>query len=239
MKSLRKTICLLTAAAAVFLLSACRRQVPQPVEPATVSAAEASAFSSAVMGQSTVREQSQSSQPTAASVRASGPSGTDKEPAVQTATVPKTATAVSSNSAGTTDFGETEKTEPPFSSSVHTLTEAVKTVNITVQCGHALNKVASLPQNGVMLTEKTVIENGDSALSALKKAAADNNISVDESHGYIKGIGGLYEKQCGGSSGWMYTVNGQSPAVSAAQYALNPGDTVIFYYVSQYGDEPQ
>lgn len=49
---------------------------------------------------------------------------------------------------------------------------------------------------------------------------------------YVSAIGGLAEKQHGGSSGWMYSVNGIAPNTSAGNYVLSDGDSVQWYYVA-------
>ncbi len=48
---------------------------------------------------------------------------------------------------------------------------------------------------------------------------------------YVSAIGGLAEKEFGGSSGWMYSVNGSAPNVSCGKYVLKDGDRVSWYYV--------
>ncbi len=48
---------------------------------------------------------------------------------------------------------------------------------------------------------------------------------------YVSAIGGLAEKEFGGSSGWMYSVNGSAPNISCGKYALKDGDRVSWYYV--------
>ena len=49
---------------------------------------------------------------------------------------------------------------------------------------------------------------------------------------YVRSINGLYEKDHGPLSGWMYKVNGVAPNVSAASYHLKKGDQVVWYYVN-------
>lgn len=49
---------------------------------------------------------------------------------------------------------------------------------------------------------------------------------------YVAGIGGLFEKQHGGASGWLYAVNGATPGQSAASYVLNDGDAVSWFYTT-------
>ncbi|MDK2781865.1 MAG: hypothetical protein PWR13_893 [Archaeoglobi archaeon] len=76
------------------------------------------------------------------------------------------------------------------------------------------------------------------ALGALLKASELKGFSVDVSGGYVRGIGGIYEKSMGETSGWMYSVNGETPMVPASDYQLNAGDTLLWYFVRNYGDDP-
>lgn len=49
---------------------------------------------------------------------------------------------------------------------------------------------------------------------------------------YVSAIGGLAEKQHGGTSGWMYSVNGTTPMTACSNYVLSYGDNVVWYYVT-------
>lgn len=49
---------------------------------------------------------------------------------------------------------------------------------------------------------------------------------------YVAAIGGLAEKEHGGTSGWMYSVNGATPNTACSNYVLSNGDTVVWYYVT-------
>lgn len=49
---------------------------------------------------------------------------------------------------------------------------------------------------------------------------------------YVSAIGGLAEKEHGGTSGWMYSVNGTSPMTACSNYVLSNGDNVVWYYVT-------
>ena len=49
---------------------------------------------------------------------------------------------------------------------------------------------------------------------------------------YVSAIGGLAEKQYGGTSGWMYSVNGTTPMTACSNYVLSSGDNVVWYYVT-------
>ena len=49
---------------------------------------------------------------------------------------------------------------------------------------------------------------------------------------YVSAIGGLAEKRYGGTSGWMYSVNGTTPMTACSNYVLSNGDNVVWYYVT-------
>lgn len=49
---------------------------------------------------------------------------------------------------------------------------------------------------------------------------------------YVTAIGGLAEKEHGGTSGWMYSVNGVAPNTACSNYVLHNGDSVVWYYVT-------
>ena len=49
---------------------------------------------------------------------------------------------------------------------------------------------------------------------------------------YVAAIGGLAEKEHGGTSGWMYSVNGATPNTACSNYVLPNGANVVWYYVT-------
>lgn len=49
---------------------------------------------------------------------------------------------------------------------------------------------------------------------------------------YVSAIGGLAEREHGGMSGWMYSVNGTTPMTACSNYVLSDGDNVVWYYVA-------
>ena len=49
---------------------------------------------------------------------------------------------------------------------------------------------------------------------------------------YVSAIGGLAEKEHGGHSGWMYSVNGAVPMTACSNYVLSNGDSVSWHYVT-------
>lgn len=66
-------------------------------------------------------------------------------------------------------------------------------------------------------------------------ALMTTGVSVNAGNGpyglYISAIGGLTEKEHGGSSGWKYSVNGVEPGTACSNYVLKDGDSIQWYYV--------
>lgn len=96
--------------------------------------------------------------------------------------------------------------------------------------------------SGVILQSTAVeILSGDTAFDVLKRVCTENNISLEFTKTplynsyYIEGIGGLYEFDCGSSSGWIYSVNGERPSRSCSEYRLNDGDKIVFAYTLKNG----
>lgn len=112
------------------------------------------------------------------------------------------------------------------------------TVTISVTCKNALDKGADVPQSGYILqSTKYTAAQGETVFDVLSAVCAENGVALEyQSKAYIQGIGGLREKDCGGSSGWMYRVNGTSPNKAASKYTLSDGDVIEWYYVTGPGD---
>lgn len=96
--------------------------------------------------------------------------------------------------------------------------------------------------SGIILQSTAIeISNGDTAFDVLKRVCSENNIALEFTKTplynsyYIEGIGGLYEFDCGSSSGWIYSVNGERPNRSCSEYRLSDGDKIIFAYTCKNG----
>nr|WP_239530230.1 DUF4430 domain-containing protein [Sporolactobacillus spathodeae] len=72
------------------------------------------------------------------------------------------------------------------------------------------------------------------AFRALKTLADSKGIALDYSGFgsavYVKSINGQSAGDKSAQSGWMYTVNGKTPNVSAGIYELHSGDTLVWTY---------
>lgn len=112
------------------------------------------------------------------------------------------------------------------------------TVTISVLCPLAvgnpnLNPGISLPSDGVMVSGLSLeLAPGQTAFDALKQTGLplDYSGSPSRKNVYLRGINGLYERDCGPSSGWVFSVNGTYPNTSCSKITLNDGDTVSFQF---------
>lgn len=122
--------------------------------------------------------------------------------------------------------------------------DSLITVSVFCSCKNAVNYgirdkkdfAEFIPEDGVIFSTTVTVPKGSTAMEAIKTAALENNVEIKETRGYIRGIGGLFEKDCGGASGWMYSVNGTLPNVSSDKYKLNNNDRIELHYTVNLGD---
>ena len=96
----------------------------------------------------------------------------------------------------------------------------------------ALQSNYQIPSGGKIYEKKMEFEEGDTVMDVLKRTGVD----IDVSKGYVAGIDGLYEFDCGKNSGWMYRVNGKFPNYMAGKCKLHDGDKVEWLYTCVRGD---
>ena len=102
--------------------------------------------------------------------------------------------------------------------------------------------LAEQPTGGVIFAPaKQPVYNGDTVFDILKRVCSDNGIQLEytkiaaTNNFYIEGINNLYEFDAGNLSGWMYSVNGKFPQLSASQYTVSEGDVIEFVYSCSIG----
>lgn len=106
------------------------------------------------------------------------------------------------------------------------------TVVVSVNCENAVNYGYDISPY-LFENEAYTAEQGATAFDALKALCDENGISLKyQRKTYIQGIGGLNEKDCGGSSGWKYLVNGELILKPASSYTLQNGDVIEWRYVT-------
>lgn len=114
------------------------------------------------------------------------------------------------------------------------VTEDGAYVTLSVDCSAVAEKSSELPESGIMLEGRYALAAGESVFDVADRALRYEGLSFDYSGGrsvYIKGIGGLYELDYGAMSGWIYTVNGNSPEIGCGEYEPKSGDEIAFVYV--------
>lgn len=123
----------------------------------------------------------------------------------------------SSSGASELSGGSSSDSRPPAQS-------ATVTVSVTVDSSAAGGSVSG----GATAT----FAQGATAYDALMACGLSVNASESQYGVYVNAIGGLAEKEHGGKSGWVYTVNGADPGVSCSTCVLRDGDSVSWLYVT-------
>ena len=116
-------------------------------------------------------------------------------------------------------------------------------VSLYISCATVLNNMDKcsdgvkdiIPADGVILSTTVTITEGESVMSVLKRACGDAGIPVSSSGNYVRGINGLFEKNVGRSSGWMYCVGGTFPSYGADSYTLSGGESIQWLYTCNMG----
>lgn len=121
--------------------------------------------------------------------------------------------------------------------------EKTMPVTVTIECTSAVEfysefseaKRNIMPSDGVFVSDYEILlaENA-TCIDALLEICDETGLHIDRTgfYGteYIKGLGNLYEFDLGGESGWLYSVNGEEPAVGAGRYELKSGDSLRWFY---------
>ena len=125
----------------------------------------------------------------------------------------------------------------------------IGSVTLTIRCDGALRSDELkdslrdlLPEDGVLGEAAVPLLEGDTVYTVLTRFCRENKIALDASgttrYGiYVSGIGGLYERDCGAQSGWMFSVNGDFVQKSAGDAALRDGDDVLWVYTLDLGKD--
>jgi hypothetical protein len=111
-------------------------------------------------------------------------------------------------------------------------------VDIDVDCLDAVtfgNEVAAAQApDGKLFTGKVAVEEGQSALDALK--ATGLNIVTQDFSGslFVDSIQGLAPGATEAMSGWTFTVNGETPMLGMNEVILQEGDVVVVKFVNEF-----
>ena len=100
--------------------------------------------------------------------------------------------------------------------------------------------VSAVHEDGRVLLRPTQVPlpDGASAFDALTIATKEQGVVLafdgSKPNRYVEGIGGLFNASEGELSGWLYYVNGETPAVGADQYEIQDGDEYRFLFVTDF-----
>ena len=152
----------------------------------------------------------------------------------------KTKEKTTKNTKETTKTTTASKNESTVQTAENQTTEAKQeqSCEFLISCKTVLSNKSSLqsnyqvPAGGKIYEKKMEFEEGDTVMDVLKRTGVD----IDISKGYVAGIDGLYEFDCGKNSGWMYRVNGKFPNYMAGKCKLHDGDKVEWLYTCVRGD---
>ena len=152
----------------------------------------------------------------------------------------KEKTTKTKNTKETTKTTTASKNESTVQTAENQTTEAKQeqSCEFLISCKTVLSNKSALqsnyqvPSGGKIYEKKMEFEEGDTVMDVLKRTGVD----IDVSKGYVAGIDGLYEFDCGKNSGWMYRVNGKFPNYMAGKCKLHDGDKVEWLYTCVRGD---
>lgn len=89
---------------------------------------------------------------------------------------------------------------------------------------------ASYGYNVSLPAQNMVLKSGESVFDLLSRSGVEVESGKSFLGVYVSAIGGLREKACGGTSGWVYEVNGARPSASCDQYVPKQGDIIVWRY---------
>ena len=231
---------------ALACLCACAAPAAGPSEGSAASGASDSAVYSSAASSSADSDASgalpeESSAASAASGAAVSSSGAQNSGGAQSVQAPASSQGGAASASKNASASASKSQSQSASQSASRSEASEITVTVTVDCSAAFGNLVSgddsfLPQSGIMLSTSVTVKKDASAFEAIQAACQNSGLSLNYSGSqarrnvYIQGVGGLSEKDCGGQSGWKYSVNGTTPGKGCSAYTLGGGDAVRLYY---------
>lgn len=142
--------------------------------------------------------------------------------------------------------GKPEPVEPQE----QTTQDVTKYCTLSISCATILDnmdkldeeKIELVPSDGWLLKPvKVKFQEGESVFDVLVRECKERKIHLSYrftpiyNSDYIEGIGNLYEFDCGGQSGWNYSVNGWFPNYGSSRYVIQNGDVIEWKYTCNLG----
>lgn len=131
---------------------------------------------------------------------------------------------------GNADVSTGQETTGPSSSGSATQPSAPVAPEAPAGITVSFSVVSDAVGSPVSFSKSLTLDEGATVFDALAAAGVDF-VARDSAYGkYVAAIGGLAEKQHGGTSGWMYSVNGEIVMTSCSNCVLSQGDRVQWFY---------
>ncbi len=114
------------------------------------------------------------------------------------------------------------------------------TVTLSVDCRTGVEEgyqaAIDAAEDGEILSATTIVaQEGTTAYDLLLRSRLEVEADTTIMGKYVLSIQGLGEKDCGPTSGWLYSVNGEFPGKPCSKYKLADGDVVCWRYTLQNG----
>lgn len=227
-----------------FILAGCKVEIPDssPLAVSSHAVHTSSVFSEATEASSASTQASSFSSSFASSEsETENPASSGQSSAVSIVPSSSAASSSASRPAGSSHAAVSSGN----SSSSSSFSAPVQTCTLQIDCRAALaydalpeEIRAILPEDGFFYTGTVSIQEGDTVFDILLRTTRSQGIHLDFLDSpalrtkYIRGIGNLYEKQCGSTSGWTYYVDGVFAQTGCSQFDLHGGETILWVYVT-------
>ena len=162
---------------------------------------------------------------------------TATEPVSQTSAATKVSTT-------TTEVKESSTSKATIQTTEASTTSGKIVVYLSVNCINAVNANVNYASNyapdGVMLAGKEItVDPGSTVMDVLWNSGLTINANNSFLGAYVSAIQGIQEgKAGGGKGGWIFSINGEFPNLSASKVTVKNGDVVFFHYTVTPNDVP-
>ena len=179
---------------------------------------------------------------------------TATEPVSQTSAATKVSTTTTEVKESSTSKATIQTTEASTTSGkivVYLSVNCINAVNANVASAASfapsgvilagnVNYASNYAPDGVMLAGKEItVDPGSTVMDVLWNSGLTINASNSFLGAYVSAIQGIQEgKAGGGKGGWIFSINGEFPNLSASKVTVKNGDVVFFHYTVTPNDVP-
>ncbi|MCL2187923.1 MAG: DUF4430 domain-containing protein [Defluviitaleaceae bacterium] len=132
------------------------------------------------------------------------------------------------------NFDESKKNAVTFEINVKNLLQNIQELD--------RDKQELVPADGLIFPAVTVLAyENESVFGILQRVTRENRIHMAArftpliGDAYVEAIHNIFEGDAGALSGWMFSVNGEFPSVSASAHIVQPNDIIVWAYTLDLG----